>query len=53
MPRRRYDSVTVEQVNDDGQLEIVTKQVYAGKAAEEIIAFIEDKNLKPQSEQKD
>ena len=53
MPRRRYDSVTVEHKNDDGQLEIATRRVYVGKEAEQIIAFIEDENLKPQSEQED
>ena len=51
--RRREDSVTVQYVIGDSGTELVTTVVYGGKEAKQIIAFIEDENLKPQSEQED
>lgn len=43
MPRRWYYSVTV---TGEGNV----KDVYKGKAAHEIVAFIQDSDLKPESE---
>ena len=51
--RRREDSVAVRYVSNDGGTEVATTVVYGGKEAKKIIAFIEDENLKPQSEQED